>query len=73
VDWPALLAIGNMALFRQLPMWITRVLVAPLQWLHRLWWALGYAVTRAERASEHYRRLSTAGAFTFIARKPLHS
>ncbi len=48
-----------------------RVLVAPLQGLHRLWWWLGYTFTRSERASEKYRLLSTSGAFTFIARKPI--
>lgn len=70
-DWPALLAISDMALFRLLPTWFVRVLVAPLQGLHRLWWWLGYTFTRSERASEKYRLLSTSGAFTFIARKPI--
>lgn len=70
-DWTALLAISDMALFRLLPTWFVRVLVAPLQGLHRLWWWLGYTFTRSERASEKYRLLSTSGAFTFIARKPI--
>lgn len=70
-DWLALLAISDMALFRLLPTWFVRVLVAPLQGLHRLWWWLGYTFTGSERASEKYRLLSTSGAFTFIARKPM--
>lgn len=69
-DWPGLLAISQMALFRMMPAWLTRILAWPLQILHRLWWAAGYAVTRSERSSENYRLLSTSGAFTFIARKP---
>jgi len=69
-DWQALQAIGAMALFRMAPGWLSRLLVAPLQALHRLWWWLGYAFTRSERASEAYRQLSTSGSFTFIARKP---
>lgn len=69
-DWQALQAIGDMALFRMAPGWLSRLLVAPLQALHRLWWWLGYAFTRSERASEAYRQLSTSGSFTFIARKP---
>lgn len=69
-DWPALLAISEMALFRMLPARLTRILVWPLQALHRLWWTVGYAFTRSERSSEKYRLLSTSGAFTFIARKP---
>ncbi|MEX1248321.1 MAG: class I SAM-dependent methyltransferase [Anaerolineales bacterium] len=69
-EWPALVAMSEMALFRLMPGWLGRVLVWPLQVLHRLWWALGYAITRSERSSEKYRLLSTSGAFTFIARKP---
>ena len=69
-NWMALLAIGNMALFRQLPIWLTWLLVLPLQALHRLWWWVGHAITKSKRASEEYRLLSTTGAFTFIARKP---
>lgn len=68
-DWPGLRAISQMALFRMMPGWLAALLVAPLQALHRLWWAVGYAFTGSERASEKYRLLSTSGAFTFIARK----
>lgn len=68
-DWPGLRAISEMALFRLMPGGLVALLVAPLQALHRLWWWLGYAFTRSERASEKYRLLSTSGAFTFIARK----
>lgn len=69
-EWPGLLAISEMALFRMMPSWLVRVLVWPLQALHRIWWALGYLFTRSERSSEPYRVLSTSGAFSFIARKP---
>lgn len=69
-DWPGLLALSQMALFRLAPGWLARMLAWPLQALHRVWWALGYAFTRSPRSSEHYRLLSTSGAFTFIARKP---
>jgi hypothetical protein len=69
--WPALQAISEMALFRMMPGWLVRILTWPLQILHRLWWWLGQLFTRSERSSEKYRLLSTSGAFTFIARKPV--
>ncbi len=67
--WPGLLAISEMALFRMMPSWLVRILVWPLQALHRIWWALGNIFTHSERSSEAYRVLSTSGAFSFIARK----
>jgi SAM-dependent methyltransferase len=69
-DWPGLLALSEMALFRMMPSWLTRILVWPLQALHRLWWWAGNLVSRSSRSSEEYRVLSTSGAFTFIARRP---
>jgi len=69
-DWPGLLAISEMALFRLMPGWLIRILIWPLQALHRIWWWLGAIFTRSERSSEEYRLLSTSGAFTFITRKP---
>jgi len=69
-DWPGLRAISEMALFRLMPGGPVRILIWPLQALHRIWWWLGWALTRSERSSEKYRLLSTSGAFTFLARKP---
>jgi ubiquinone/menaquinone biosynthesis C-methylase UbiE len=68
-NWPGLVALAEMALFRQMPALLSKTLVLPVQWLHRAWWKLGYLLTRNPRATETYRQLSTSGAFTFIATK----
>jgi SAM-dependent methyltransferase len=66
-SWPALRALGEMALFPPLPPPLTRILVSPLQALHRLWW--GVAGLVRPRATDARRRTWTAGAFEFVARK----
>ncbi len=67
-SWPALRALGEMALFPPLPPPLTAVLVSPLQAMHRLWWGLAGLVR--PRASDARRRTWTAGAFEFVARRP---
>lgn len=69
-DWLGLRALSEMALFRLMPSWLVRLLIWPLQALHRLWWRVGRLATGSQRLTENYRILSTSGAFTFIARKP---
>jgi SAM-dependent methyltransferase len=66
-SWPALRALGEMALFPPLPPPLTRILVSPLQAMHRLWW--GVAGLVRPRATDARRRTWTAGAFEFVARK----
>ena len=65
----ALQALGKMAFFRPLPLWLVKILVWPMEMTHRIWWKLGYLLTRNPRASDTYRRFSTASSFMFIATK----
>ena len=69
-DWPGLYAQAEMALFRNLPAWLGKAIMLPPYLLHRLYWRIGYMLTKNKRASENYRLLATSGAFTFIATKP---
>ena len=66
---PVLIAQASMGLFPRMPRRLSRALVLPLHVLHRLWWKLGYAMTRTDTAGERHRVFSTAGSFVFVARK----
>ena len=68
-DWPVLRALSEMILFPKLPKKAANILVAPLHFLHRLWWKLGSAVSKSETAQERYRLLATAGSLTFVVEK----
>ena len=65
-SWSALRALAEMALFPPLPGLFTRLLVSPLQALHRLWWSFAGAIRAG--ATDARRRTWTAGAFEFVAR-----
>ena len=71
--WSVLAAQANMMLFPRMPSWLSKSLVMPLHWLHRLWWRLAHILARKPGASEYYRVLYTTGAFSFVARKPEHA
>lgn len=67
-SWPALRALAEMALFPPLPGPLSRLIVSPLQVMHRLWWRLARAFRAG--ATDARRRTWTAGAFEFVASKP---
>lgn len=67
-DWPVLRAQAEMGLFPEMPGPLARLIVAPVQALHRLWWRLASLVS--ERATEPVRVRNTTGSFTFIVSKP---
>lgn len=67
-NWRALKAQASMVLFPKMPMFLRPLPVLPLDLMHRLWWRIAGLLD--ERGSEEVRLRSTAGAFTFIARKP---
>jgi SAM-dependent methyltransferase len=69
-EWSGLHAQGNMILFPRLPKPLCDLMVAPMYWLHRLWWKLGHVVDPKPRTSEQYRLPATTGGFRFVARKP---
>lgn len=66
--WMALYAQAHMGLFPRMPDRLVRMVIAPLELAHRLWW---WAARLADhRANENVRRRLTTGAFTFIATRP---
>ena len=66
-DWSVLIAQSGL-LFAKMPMKLSRVIVMPVYFLHRLWWKT--ASTFNKKANERDRLLFTAGAFTFLATRP---
>ena len=68
-DWSGLRAIAEMGLFPHLPNAISRCMVMPLAGLHRLWFRLGYMLTKAEQATESRRLTDNTGAFSFVVEK----
>jgi SAM-dependent methyltransferase len=63
--WNSLTAQAQMGLFPRMPAKLSRGIVTPVQWLHRLWWKLG--ALKSPNITELQRQLTTSGAFTFIA------
>jgi SAM-dependent methyltransferase len=70
-SWRVLDAQAHMALFPGLPNRFSRLLVSPLDLVHRLWWRLA-ALARKDMTRARRVRM-TGGAFTFIATKPAHT
>jgi len=65
--WSVLIAQAAMILFPKMPSVFSKMLIMPLQLLHKIWWKLGGIIS--DKALETTRLTSTTGAFTFIARK----
>jgi SAM-dependent methyltransferase len=65
--WSGLVAQAHMGLFPSSPRWLARLLVAPLQALHRLWWRLGRLADPT--ATDTRRQLKNSGAILFLATK----
>lgn len=65
--WSVLVAQATMGLFPKMPRFLSRLIVAPVQAIHRAWWWIGGIVSN--KATEEVRITNTTGAFTFIARK----
>lgn len=68
LEWSALNAQAQMALFPRMPPLLSRSIVYPTQLLHKLWWKVGSAVTHNPNATEAVRVRNTTGAFAFVAR-----
>lgn len=66
--WMALRAQASMGLFPKMPSPLSRLIVAPVDILHRLWWRAAGLVS--PKATEAVRLRMTAGSFTFVATKP---
>lgn len=71
-DYGVLAAHARMgAFFPKLPASISESIVLPLDLVHKIWWKLGYVITRSEMATEKSRLLTTTGYFSFICSKNL--
>lgn len=76
-EWSVLRAQAEMSLLHKLPNIIIRIILFPLQLLHRLWWKFMYFATHYTKkykknrgiTTETYRVLSTTGAIAFVATK----
>jgi SAM-dependent methyltransferase len=66
-EWSGLEAQAHMGLFPKAPLWLARLLVAPLLALHRLWWRAGRLADPT--ATETRRLLKNSGAILFLATK----
>jgi SAM-dependent methyltransferase len=71
-EWSALRALAEMSLYPigKLPLWLRRVSISPVEFLHRGAWILKRAVKHGGRASELQRLLETTAGFRFVARRP---
>jgi ubiquinone/menaquinone biosynthesis C-methylase UbiE len=68
-EWSVLVAQAAMGLFPKMPHFISKLIVMPVQILHRIWWKIGRIVSKLSSATEDVRIRKTTGVFTFIARK----
>lgn len=68
-DWPVLRALSEMILFPKMPKKAANMVVAPLHFLHKLWWKIGSKLRKSETSQEKYRLLATAGSLTFVVEK----
>jgi len=69
-DWSGLRAQATMGgLFPRMPDALGRMLVWPLEMLHKLWWRAGRSLS--PNAGETARLVGNTGAFQFVARKPV--
>ena len=66
-QWSVLMAQARMGLFPKMPAFLSKLLVMPLQFAHKSWWAVGGIISN--KASEEIRIRNTTGAFAFIAHK----
>lgn len=65
--WSVLEAQATMGLFPKMPRLLSKLLILPIQILHKIWWKVGGLVSA--KASEGARIRNTTGAFMFIAQK----
>lgn len=70
-EWDSLRAQASMGLFLHMPRWLSHTIVEPVRILNRIWYWLGYALTRSAYSTESRRILVNSGAQTFVAHKPM--
>jgi ubiquinone/menaquinone biosynthesis C-methylase UbiE len=65
--WSVLMAQASMGLFPKMPGLFSKLIVMPIQILHKIWWRIGRVFSN--KATEENRVRNTTGAFTFIVQK----
>lgn len=65
--WNVLTAQARMGLFPKMPPTLQKIIIAPLQSTHRMWWKIGKRFN--PEADELKRLLWTAGSLMFVAQK----
>lgn len=65
--WSVLMAQAIYGLFPKMPIMFSKLIVMPIQIIHKLWWRIGGFV--CEKATEETRIINTSGSYIFIARK----
>jgi len=70
-EWSVLVAQAamGMGLFPKMPHFFSKLIVMPVQMLHKIWWRIGSIVSKRASATEGIRVRNTTGVFAFIARK----
>jgi len=70
--WSGLRAIAELALFPRMPGGLARLMVMPVEMLHRLWWKLGHLMRDSAGSDDLLRQTLTTAGFRFVCRKPQH-
>ena len=65
--YSVLTAQASMGLFPKMPSFLSKLIIFPLEILHKIWWLIGSLISN--KATEVIRIRNTVGAFTFIAKK----
>jgi SAM-dependent methyltransferase len=70
-DWTVLTAQAVMGLFPRLPRRISKIIVLPVELIHKSLWYLRKLKNRGKNFDANERIRNSTGAFTFIAYKPM--
>ena len=69
-SWSGLRAIAELGLFPRMPRALTRIIVMPIELLHRLWWKLGHRMRGSAGSDDIARQMLTTAGFRFVCKKP---
>jgi hypothetical protein len=61
---------AEMGLFPRMPKALARLLVLPVEALHKLWWRVGHRLRGNGGSDDMARQALTTAGFRFVCRKP---
>jgi len=67
--WPVMMNLLKIGVLPKLPLFMAKVMLLPLHWLHLMWWKMGYMITHLDTATEAQRILKNCDEFSFVAEK----